>query len=194
LDLGAVLDPIARDIAIDLPENFGLGIANETLMDGNLLLAADVLYKQWDSADFFRAIYDNQWVFQFGAQYRLSPRIRLRAGYVYAENAMDGDPGVSAGGVTPPGALAAIQYVQAQFAAINRHRISVGVGIRDVLPGVDFDLFAGGMFDESQDFGPFTSARVESYWMGTGFSWRFGRGCCENLPAVDNPCCPPGAQ
>ena len=35
-----------QDIDADFPSNLGLGIANRCLMDGRLLLAADVLYKQ----------------------------------------------------------------------------------------------------------------------------------------------------
>lgn len=188
LDLGPGFESVSRDLALDLPDNIGFGLANERLAGGNLLLAADVLYKQWDNADLFRAIYDNQWVFQCGAQYRMSRRIFLRVGYAYAENAMDPNPGASAGGISPPGAVAAIQYAQAQFAAINRHRVSAGVGVRDVLPGVDFDLLAGGMFDESDDFGAATSASVESYWLGLGMTWRFGRGCFERLPVPDDWC------
>ena len=45
------------------------------------------------------------------------------------------------------------------FAAIPQDRITGGVSVRDVLPGVDLDLFAGGMFEESQTFG-ITTATV----------------------------------
>ena len=76
--------------------------------------------------------------------------------------------------MTPPGAQTAIRYVQAQFAAINEHRISGGVGIKDMLPNIDFDIFAGGMLEASQQFGPFTTASVESYWFGAGLTWHFG--------------------
>ena len=34
------------DISFDHPENLGLGVANNSLLDGRLLLAADVLYEQ----------------------------------------------------------------------------------------------------------------------------------------------------
>ena len=67
---------------------------------------------------------------------------------------------------------------EALFAAIPQHRVTGGVGVRDVLPGVDMNFFAGGMFEESQTFGR-TTATVQSYWVGTGFTWRFGRGACE---------------
>ena len=38
------------------------------------------------------------------------------------------------------------------------------------------------MFQASQQFGNFTNISVESYWIGIGFSWRFGRGDCEKGP------------
>ena len=178
-----------QDINMQLPDNIGIGIANRSLMNGRLLLATDILFKQWENADFFQAFYQNQWVFQLGAQYQYNRRVRFRLGYVYAENAIDPNPGLSAGGVTPPGPLqAGIEYIQAQFAAINEHRMTAGVGVRDVLPGVDFDLFAGGMFHASEDFGAFTSADVEAYWIGAGVTWRFGRGSCCRLPVPDEWC------
>ena len=49
-----------------------------------------------------------------------------------------------------------------------------------MLPGVDFDLFAGGMFDASLSFaGGAVVSSLESYWIGAGLTWRFGRGACE---------------
>jgi long-chain fatty acid transport protein len=171
------------DIAAELPDNFGFGFANESLANGKLLLAVDVLYKQWDNAALFETIWENQWVFQVGAQYKLNRKVRLRAGYVYAENIIQSPPGGAAGGVVlPPPVPVGLEYVQAQFAAINQHRFTVGMGMRDVLPGIDMDLFAGFMPRASQNFGAFSSANVESYWIGTGLTWRFGRGAIERLP------------
>ncbi len=65
----------------------------------------------------------------------------------------------------------------ALFPNINEHRISGGIGLTDLLPGVDLDLFAGGAFRASQTFGSSTGS-VESYWVGFGTTWRFGRGGC----------------
>ena len=171
-----------QDIEFDHPENFGLGIARNGLLDGRLLVAVDVLFKQYSEADFFRAVYDDQWVFQIGSQFAANERVRFRLGYAYAENAMRDLPGTSVGGVVPP----SVEYVQAQFAAINQHRLSGGIGVRDALPGVDLDLFAGGMFDDSDTFGT-TTATVSSYWVGAGLTWRFGRGACGDA-------CPPPDQ
>lgn len=185
LELPAGGFALVQDINMDLPENIGLGFANDRMLDGRLLLAVDVLYKQWDDAAFWNAIYDNQWVFQFGSQYELNRKVRLRAGYVFAENIMKQDPSLSAGGVTPPGGPNALQYVQAQFAAINQHRLTGGVGLRDVLPGVDMDFFVGGMFGVEEQFGPLTTTGLKGYWAGAGLTWRFGRGACCRLPAPD---------
>ena len=176
---------IVQDIDADLPSNFGLGIANRSLMEGRLLLAADVLYKNWDDAALFGVLYNDQWVLQMGAQYSMSPRVRLRLGYAYAENPIDPNPGSSAGGVVPPGGVAAIQYIQGTLAVTNPHRLTGGVGIRNALPGIDVDLMGGGMFEASEQLGDLTAASVESYWLGAGITWRFGRGSCRRLPAPD---------
>jgi long-chain fatty acid transport protein len=78
-----------------------------------------------------------------------------------------------------------VRYVQGQFAAVSQHRLTGGVGVLDVLPGMDFDLFAGGMFEGTDQFAG-TIASVESYWLGAGITWRFGRGACERLPVADD--------
>ena len=68
----------------------------------------------------------------------------------------------------------------------NLHRLSAGVGVRDVLPGIDLDLMGGGMFESFEQFGDLTAASVEAYWVGAGVTWRFGRGSCRRLPAPNN--------
>jgi long-chain fatty acid transport protein len=174
-----------QDINLDHPENFGIGIANRTLMDGCLLVACDVLYKRYSEADFFQAIYKDQWVLQLGAQYELSRKVRLRAGYGYNENPMRDSVLGGAGGVIPPDGIPAMRYVQGQFASMSQHRITGGIGCRDVLPGIDLDLSAGGMFENSDTFST-TTATIESYWLAFGLTWRFGRGACERLPVPDH--------
>ena len=164
-----------QDVRMDLPDNIGFGVANSSLMDGRLLVAMDVLFKEWDNADLFKNIYHNQWVLQFGAQYSLN-KLRLRAGYVWAENPIAPLPGVTIGGVTLPGGLPAANYLQSQMAIINQHRLSAGIGLVDVMPGLDMNLFAGTMLRASQQLGDFTSVTVSGYWVGLGLTWRFGAG------------------
>ena len=164
------------DLSFDHPENLGLGIADESLMDGRLLLAMDVLFKQYSNADFLQAIYDNQWVYQVGAQYTVNPKFKVRFGYSYNENPMRAAGGLAIGGVPLPNGVPALRYIQGQFAAIGQHHVTGGVGISNLLPGVDSDLLVGGMFEETDQFDT-TIASVESYWIGTYLTWRFG--ACE---------------
>lgn len=170
---------ILRDVNLDLPQNIGFGLANTAILDGKLLLGVDVLYKMWDDASMFKAIYDDQWVVQLGAQYT-SGRYKLRTGYVWAEDPLKSDPGSDFGGVVQPGGLAAVRYSQAQLAVTSPHRISMGVGVADVLPGVSLDLSAGGMFRDTSQLGEFTTSSISSYWLATGLTWKFG--ACRAAP------------
>jgi long-chain fatty acid transport protein len=172
-DDAAVVGGNGFDVSFDHPENVGLGVADQSLMDGRVLVAMDVLYKQYSNADFLQSIYDNQWVYQFGVQYQASQRVKLRWGYSYNTNPMRGPALTEVGGVPLPDGVPAFRYIQGQFAAIGQHHITCGVGISNILPCVDSDFLAGGMFKETEQFAT-TIASVESYWVGTYLTWRFG--------------------
>lgn len=178
-----LLDPgpvqTTTDVRMDLPQNIGFGVANTALLDGRLLVGVDVIYKLWDEAAMYEALYDNQWAVQVGTQLTRG-RYRLRAGYVWAANPIDDTPGASLGGVVQPGGLAAVRYSQGLMAITSQHRISFGVGVVDVLPGLDFDLMAGGMFRDAEQLGAFTATSIESYWIGAGLTFRFGGGVCKD--------------
>lgn len=164
-----------QDVRMDLPENLGFGIANNSLMEGQLLVSADILYKMWDNAALYKAIYDNQLVVQLGTQYSLG-RCQLRAGYAWAQNPLDSNPGPDIGGVIQPGGLRAVRYTQGLLAVTCPHRISGGIGIKDVMPGLDMDVMAGGMFRDQQQLGDATQTSIQGYWIGLGMTWRFGPG------------------
>jgi long-chain fatty acid transport protein len=173
------------DSNMDLPQNVGLGIANHRLMNGKLLLATDVLYKLWDEAEGYKALYDNQWVVQIGAQYTMG-RYRLRAGYAWAENPLDQTPESDVGGVEPIGELPGLRYVQGLLAITCQHRMTFGLGVVDILPGIDLDMQAGGMFEDGERLGEFTMTSIESYWLAAGLTWKFRRGACEALPIANS--------
>lgn len=163
-----------RDVDMGLPQQVGMGIANESLLDGRLLLAADALYLDWRSAALFNNIYRGQWVMQLGSQYRATDRVKLRLGYALAQNPIDESVGTRIGPVEVPGGVPAVKYLQAQFAIINEHRMAAGIGISDLLMrGLDFDAFAGGMFPAGESLGSDTYVSVKSYWLGVGFTWHF---------------------
>ena len=163
-----------RDVDMGLPQQVGMGIANESLLDGRLLLAADALYLDWRSAALFNNIYRGQWVMQLGSQYRATDRVKLRLGYALAQNPIDESVGTRIGPVEVPGGVPAVKYLQAQFAIVNEHRMAAGIGVSDLLMrGLDFDAFAGGMFPAGESLGSDTYVSVKSYWLGVGFTWHF---------------------
>ena len=164
------------DVAVDRPEIVGLGIANTSCMDGRLLIAVDAVYQRYNNTALFGAFFVNQWALQLGAQFTVNDRVQLRCGYAWNENPMRELVPGSAGGVMPPAGAAHIQYIQSLFAAIPQHRITGGLEVRDVLPGLDMSLFGGGTFEETQTFGRAT-ATVSSYWVGTGLTWHYGCDC-----------------
>ncbi len=172
-----------QDMNLDLPSNIGFGIANQNLMNGRLLLATDLLFKSYSKADGFDAIYDDQWVFMFGSQYIVNQRIRARMGYAYNTNPMLDQVPNEIGGIIPVGGIPAVNFIQGQFASISQHRLTGGLGIRDIMPNVDLDLSVGGMFQGDQAFGS-TLVDVKSYWFAFGLSWRCG-------PAAGGDCCTP---
>ncbi|QDU28873.1 Outer membrane protein transport protein (OMPP1/FadL/TodX) [Anatilimnocola aggregata] len=172
------------NVRMDLPQNVAFGIANNGLMGGCLLVGIDVIYKLYDEAALFDAVYDNQWVVQVGTQYT-SGQYRLRAGYVWAQNPIDNTPGPNIGGVVQPGDLAAVRYTQGLLAVTSQHRISAGVGKVDALPGIDLDVMAGGMFRDSEQLGNFTTTSIASYWIGVGLTWKFGTGACGAMQMPD---------
>jgi len=161
-----------RDLHVQQPQTMGLGWANHRLMDGQLLLAADVYYKLWENADMYKDIYVNQWAFAVGAQLTRCKN-KFRLGYSYNTNPINHNVGSSLSGL--PVAQAAIQFLQAaETATITQHRLTGGFGRADVLPGVDLDFFAGGLFPASDSFGTHTQVSVAAYYLGTGLTWRFG--------------------
>jgi len=175
---------IARDINLDLPQNIGIGIANESLMDGRLLLGVDVVYKLWDETNSFGNYYNNQLAVQMGSQLSVG-RWRLRSGYVWAENPIDPNPlDLNVGGV-PIGTVPALAYAQGLVAVTSQHRLTGGIGVVDVLPGIDLDIMAGGMFRDNQALGNFTTTNIQSYWLAAGLTWRFGRGACGDACVAD---------
>ena len=163
----------AFDLKFDHPENIGIGIADSSLMDGRLLLAMDVLFKQYANCDFLGAIYKNQWVYQCGAQYEVNSRVKVRCGYSYNTNPMRDAVVTSIDGIPIPDGIPGLRYIQGQFAAVSQHHLTGGVGVANVLPGMDMDLLAGGMFEGSDQFAS-TISSVKSYWVGTYFTWKFG--------------------
>jgi long-chain fatty acid transport protein len=163
-----------NDIRIAQPETIGFGLANNSLLGGDLLIAADVYYKLWENVPLYQDIFVNQWAFAVGAQLTRG-KLKYRLGYSYNGNPLNHNVGNSLDGF--PLAQAEVQLFQASsMATINQHRITGGIGRQGFLvPSLDLDLFAGGLLKASDQFGD-TGASVAAYYLGLGLTWRYGCG------------------
>lgn len=163
---------------IEQPANLGIGISNESLMNGDLLLMADVIFKDWSDTRFWGDIYDDQWVFSLGAQLTRN-NLQYRLGYGYAQDPTKSNVSQLGDLAIPPGAIEYLQASQAQV--IYEHRVTAGLGVNDFLtPGLTLDLSAGWQFKEDRDYGTgslsgggHTNAEVYSWHVGAGLTWKF---------------------
>jgi long-chain fatty acid transport protein len=167
-----------RDLRIDQPDTFGIGWANNSLMNGDLLLAADVYYKLWENAALYQDVFVNQWAFALGTQLTRG-KTKYRLGYSYNSNPLNHNVGASLDGF--PIAQDELQLFQAaSLATITQHRISGGIGRSNFLvPNLDLDLFAGGLFPASDQFGN-NSVSVAVYYIGLGLTWKYGAPCTQS--------------
>ena len=161
------------------PQEVGLGIANESLFGGRLLLAADVVWKDWSSAESYQDIYKDQTMFAVGAQYTTGP-YKLRAGYAHADSPIKKNVGSSVGsitslmvgGATVPMSPALTQYVQATNAeVIWEDQISLGIGW-DMTSTVGLDAQVAYAFDRDEQIGA-TKVNAGAWQAGLAFTWHF---------------------
>ena len=171
--VSTIAQPGYRNISIAQPTTFGLGVANRSLMDGNLLLAADVYYKLWDDAALYQSMMVNQWAFAVGSQLTRD-QMKYRLGYSFNSNPINHSVGDNFDNI--PGAIQSdIQLYQASsLPLVYQHRITGGIGRQDLLfPGLDVDLFGGGLLPESDNFGKYSSSSLALYYVGVGLTWRY---------------------
>ncbi len=159
-------------IPIEEPRTIGIGISNETFMDGNLLIAADVMWKNWEEADFWGDVYEDQMVYSIGAEMKMG-NWRFRGGYGYADDPTDRDadrikglPYVCSSATTcnaipvgrsdtpPMLGQQVLEYLQAsQTEVIYRHRATLGVGYMGFLaPFLNIDGHVGVQFKERNHY------------------------------------------
>jgi long-chain fatty acid transport protein len=162
-----------NNLNVDQPQTVGFGLANRSLISGDLLIAADVYYKLWEDAALWQDVLVNQWVFAVGTQLTRG-RMKYRLGYSYNTNPVNHSVGDNLDGF-PVLQENVLLFQASSTALINQHRLTGGVGCQGFLfPSVDLDIFAGGMFKSRDDFGPESQASVALYYIGMGLTWRYG--------------------
>jgi hypothetical protein len=155
-----------QDVRVEQPMNIGLGFAFDGLMNGNLLVMADITHKAWSDARFFNEFYEDQEVYSVGLQLTQGP-MKFRLGYGYADDPLkatvaDGVQIKSIGGVNPQGTTYTsamyplfMSYFQAmETPVIYKHRISAGLGIDGFLaPMLTLDTHVAFQLEEDKCFG-----------------------------------------
>ena len=155
-----------QDVRVEQPMNIGLGFAFNGLMNGNLLVMADITHKAWSDARFFNEFYEDQEVYSVGLQLTQGP-LKWRLGYGYADDPLkdkvaDGVQiktigGVNADGSTYTAAMYPLfmSYFQAmETPVIYKHRISAGLGIDGFLaPMLTLDTHVAFQLEEDKCFG-----------------------------------------
>lgn len=161
------------------PQEVAVGLANEGLMNGQLLLAADVIWKDWSSADSYRDIYDDQTVIAIGAQYTTGP-YKFRAGFTHADSPIKSNVGSSVGNITSllvGGGTVAMnpaltQYVQATNAeVIWEDQISAGFGMQ-LSSNISLDAHVGYSLNRDEQIGA-TKVDAGAWQAGVAFNWHF---------------------
>ncbi|MFK8068962.1 MAG: OmpP1/FadL family transporter [Gammaproteobacteria bacterium] len=169
------------------PQEFAIGIANNSLMGGNLQINMDVIHKDWSRASFYQDFYRDQTVFALGAQLTTGPA-QWRIGYSHARDPIkrnlpqDGtivgignntEIGLGAGSLPVTGPI--VEYFQAtNAAAVWEDTITAGVGYQ-ILPNIKIDLHAAFTLNEEQKIGvaEHTEIDIDAWQLGFGLTWSF---------------------
>jgi long-chain fatty acid transport protein len=79
-------DTLADTLELEAPQQVGLGIAFD-LIPNTLLIEMDGKWINWANAKGYNDFdWKDQYVFSIGAQYKVTPKLALRAGYNYGTN------------------------------------------------------------------------------------------------------------
>ena len=168
-----------HDVTVEQPQEVAFGIANEGLMNGKLLLAADVIWKNWSDAETYEDVYDDQTVYAVGAQYTQGP-FKWRIGFSRAESPIKSNLGstlgdatsIFLGGATVPLNPALVQYVQAtNTQVIWENQLTAGLGW-EIQPGLQIDAHVARAFERDETIGP-TDVDAGAWQVGAALTWRF---------------------
>ncbi|WP_068635409.1 OmpP1/FadL family transporter [Thauera butanivorans] len=190
----AVGTPGYQDLTVEQPLEAIVGMAYD--VTPSWMVEADVVWKNWSSAETYEDVYDDQFLVLLGTQYRTGPW-SLRLGYSYAQDILRDTPNNTLGnlrglGPIPLGAAAGslgtdvVKLVQMSLVpVIWQHTIAAGVGF-DLSSNVRLDVFgAYGFKNEDKrttsigaalagPVGPETyEAEVSAWAVGAGVNFSF---------------------
>jgi long-chain fatty acid transport protein len=141
------------NLKLESPQTFGFGVAYEPILN-TLFLEANVKWLNWADAEGYKTFgWDDQWVFNIGAQYKPIPKLALRAGYNYGENPVsthswdDRNGPVNVQGKSVPRTQYEILRI-AGFPAIVQSHITAGMGYQ-LTKSVSIDFAYMHAFEET---------------------------------------------
>ncbi len=74
-----------EDLKLEQPQEFSVGVGFRPME--NLKVGFDIRWINWSDADGYKQFkWKDQWVFAVGGEYKVTPRLALRAGYNYAKS------------------------------------------------------------------------------------------------------------
>lgn len=174
---------IFQDVAIEQPQEFIVGVASTPAMWKDLLIEANVIYKNWENAELYKDIWQDTYTFQLGSQYALNNKLKLRAGYSYTTDLLKKSGlGNSVGKLTSmnvpglggavPVSPAIIQLVQSTLAdPFWNNNLTAGIGYA-FTDTVNLDLHVGYGWGPDRTIGA-NQIETHIYTVGGGFSWKF---------------------
>ncbi|MBF5037905.1 outer membrane protein transport protein [Methylophilus sp. 13] len=167
------------DVNVEQPQEFAIGISNNSLLDGNLRIGADVIYKDWSSADLYKDIFRDQTIFALGGELKTGAA-KWRLGYTHARDPIKRNVGSSIAGVTsmgsPVGTLtlnpSLVQYFQATNAEpIWEDQVTAGFGYA-LTESLALDTHVAFALKNRETIG-FTSVSASTWQAGLGLTWSF---------------------
>ena len=150
-------------------------------MKGNLLLELDVTYKDWNSAEAYKDLYDSQTVFSLGTQLTTGA-FKWRAGFIHADSPIKKNVGsnvgdidslyiAALGGNTPlnPGLTHYVQAVNTEV--IREDQVTFGLGW-DINKTVTLDFHAAIALKRDEQIGT-TKVDAGAWQAGAALTWKF---------------------
>jgi len=144
-----------QNVKIEQPAEFIAGIALDNVLAKNLLVEADVIWKNWSDASTYEDAFEDQFLLTFGAQYQMDA-LTLRAGYSWSEEILRKNPGDTLGGLDLSNLLAAgtpstqdvVKLSQmALLPVIWQHTLTAGAGFQ-LTDTVSLDVYGAYAFGE----------------------------------------------
>ena len=126
----------------------------------------------------------DQWAFAVGTQLTRG-KMKYRLGYSFNSNPINRSLGNRLGGIDETAAENVLLFQASSAPFINQHRSTGGVGCQGfIFPNVDLDLFAGGLFKASDQFGADTQHVGRDLLRGHGADLAVRRLLLPQVPVI----------